>query len=351
MAVVIEALDSGGHRVSMQKFAADDVLVGRAYDCDYTVADPHVDPRHLRIHRPAGIPGASYRVTDEHTVNGTRIGRVLVRGESATIAPGEVLVIGRTRLRISDPSGEVAPALTLTGLDRFADWAGKSAVCIAALAGTGLVAALGAFQRSDASFKFSQLLDNLVAVFSVVIVVAGFWALIGRIGRRKANIRAHATIAGGVWMIAALWALLQDATLFNFNWSGAGNWAGPVSAGLITALGQYVHLSLATNLGATTRCGIAALIFAVTPGLSLYKSLERSEEFRSRVQHPVTLFPPGWHLGREIDSDTFVRKSEKSFRLADAEADKKAQAESPDTGAAEERPRHTDDPTDDSPVR
>ncbi len=91
---VIEGVDRGVHAIG------DRVAIGTAEGNDLRLTDPRVS----RFHVELGAAGASVRVRDLGSTNGTRLGAVMIeRGEIALGSlVGASLEIGATKLRISD---------------------------------------------------------------------------------------------------------------------------------------------------------------------------------------------------------------------------------------------------------
>lgn len=85
------------------------LYIGTAEDCDLRIVDdPYVSPRHAKVTRAVhrnpvnGCPGIS-EVIDLGSTNGTWVHRDGMRlrveaGSFITLRPGDVIVIGRTRL-------------------------------------------------------------------------------------------------------------------------------------------------------------------------------------------------------------------------------------------------------------
>lgn len=337
MGILVEFLDVGGHSLSVEKFDADEILIGRDFDCELSLPDPYADPRHCRIQLRTGP--SQFCVTDCNSRNGTRVGKRQLRAGDLDANSGVIITIGKTRLRLIDPALATLPALQLTRLDQFADGAGRTWVATCTMGAAALFAVGDSWVQSDASFQLSTALDTLVGVFAVIIVIAGFWGLIGRISRHKANIRAHASIAAAVWLTNGLASLLLDVLVFSFNGSA---WYGPGAAilsGTIAVIGQFVHLSVATGLGMGLRLAIAGLMFLVTPGIALYKSFEDRNAFYPIANYQTRIFPPGWLFGGTTDANTFLEKARDTFREADREVAERTLRDS-----EEEREQHPEPP-------
>ncbi len=71
------------------------VVLGRARECEVSIADPSVSRRHARVHV------GPLRLEDLGSANGTRVGvRKLQRGEVATLAPGDSFSVGEVTVLV-----------------------------------------------------------------------------------------------------------------------------------------------------------------------------------------------------------------------------------------------------------
>src|SRR5699024_10939198 len=117
MWIEVLARDGGVH--SRERIDAAEARVGRAFDNDVVVEDPHVAPHHLRIFR--GDDGELV-AEDLGSINGlyAEHGAARVPRLSLRNAPG--IRIGRTILRVHDAAHAVAPEKPLTPPRAHARW-------------------------------------------------------------------------------------------------------------------------------------------------------------------------------------------------------------------------------------
>ena len=115
----VEVLSRDGAVATRERIQSGEARIGRAFDNDVVVNDPHVAPHHLRVHR--GEDGALV-AEDLGSINGLyrehgagRLARLALAGE-----PG--IRIGLTTLRVHDASQPVAPEKPLTPPRAHARW-------------------------------------------------------------------------------------------------------------------------------------------------------------------------------------------------------------------------------------
>ena len=329
MSLVVELLDASGRAINTKLFSSKEISIGRDFSCDVIVTDPHADALHAKV----SLDPVSnvIQVQDCDSINGTQSGRIKLRGSSKQVPANTVITIGKTRLKLCNSNLPVPAAKPLTALDRWYDMADKTlfcGLCILLLCGIEL---FDTWAHSTADLQSSQLIENLGLVLLIVGMAAAFWSLIGRIAKRRLSFRAHLAIASiGLCLVALADPLLQFI-LYNINSSHAFFTASLISSGLITVVIQFFHLHLATNLGTKTRLAILAMVFALYPGISLYKAAEQESDFKPWPRYNGSLATPGWQFHSTVIPDQLVTRSDQVFVAARQQvAEKKAEQEKRD---------------------
>jgi len=95
MAVIIEVLGWGGRRRQYYQVDADQVSIGRGYDNDVVLPDPHISANHLRL----DASGDGWAITDLDSMNGLQVLKN-PSPDASVLASGSEIKVGRTRLRI-----------------------------------------------------------------------------------------------------------------------------------------------------------------------------------------------------------------------------------------------------------
>lgn len=318
MAVVVEVLDAGGHRHELQRVEGSELLVGRSFACDLVVADPHADPEHCRI----SLSGQSdtLEVADLNSLNGTRMRSRLLRGESKAVESGTVITVGKTRLRVSNPALAVPPAEPLSRLHFFVEWASKTTVMVSLLAVVGVITGFQTYYRTIGEFNATDVILGWLAQLGVFIAIVGFWSLLGRMSKRKANIKAHTSIASAGWIVGWAWGLALSAMEYNINGGYMEPYLSSLTAGFFTIAFQYLHMTIATRIKLVSRLVIVALLYAIGPVLMLYLDYEFREEFSRGVDYPVTIMPPAWFVAETQSTEGFMDSVASTFTAATAEA-------------------------------
>src|SRR5689334_4352524 len=116
----IDVLSRHGEVASRTRIAADEARVGRAFDNDVVLDDPHVAPHHVRIFRGEdGLLAAE----DLGTLNGLYSEHGARNEARLALAADPGIRIGRTVIRVHDAARAVEPERLLTPPRAHVRWA------------------------------------------------------------------------------------------------------------------------------------------------------------------------------------------------------------------------------------
>ncbi len=285
-------------------------LVGRGYDSQVILDDPHVAPRHVSI-EPAEDGG--FRVSDLQSLNGISLPPAAQRVAEAHVGPDDLVRLGRTQIRVRAPSYAVRPEAQL----RVAAPYRRPAAFVVAAAILLALTLWSAWIATTSRDEWAQILIPTVVTSVVVAVWISVWSLVGRIVGGRANFAAHGFVA-----CALLAASAAAGTIFEYLSFGFGErWldhAGTAVLAMLTVYMLYRHLRL--NSRATraklgfVACGIVAAGFGVFVGLQRAGEtrFEGVQRYDHALKSPAFLWIPG------VTPEAFLAEGQKLRHKADA---------------------------------
>lgn len=307
----VEELDRDGAVLRRHAIARLPARIGRAYDNDVIVDDPHVAAHHLEIR---GGEGGALEAVDLGSINGTyridrggRIATTPIRGD-------DVFRIGQTQLRIRLPGQAVPPELPL----RHRAWdrhPGVLAGSAAAFAGYWAWNAFLSTSDTDLSVVYSWPISISLAV----LVWASIWSLICRTLTGHGNFVAHGIVAFAGTLVLFSTASLTEYIDFAFDLDHQGLAWTILAAGIFAAM-LYRHLQLTIRLPVPllvlTVTVLATLLFG---GLEGYATIRNSN--RPGLQHYDRAIKPGAFLfARGVAPGQFIEQAEKLKTGVDRDA-------------------------------
>jgi hypothetical protein len=308
----IEVLSRGGDVATRERIDHDEARVGRAFDNDVVIDDPHVAPHHLRIYR--GEDGELV-AEDLGTMNGLYPEHGAHRAPRLALAREPGIRIGRTILRVHDAAHPVAPEKILTPPRAHATWAGGL--------GAGLLLMLLALQwlNLTAQPSANAIFLPLLGFITVLTLWTGLWAVLSRVFFGQARFALQLRIAVTACIALVLWDYFTESASFAFAWRDMSEYAG-LGAWAVLGAACYGHLHA---IGPRHMRAAMGLVVALIVAGALLQYFGRSET-RKLIGQRATLGdlrPPSFRLQPLASADEFFRKAEG----AKAKVDKARQKE------------------------
>jgi len=316
----VEVLSRQGDVAVRERIEREEARIGRAFDNDVVIDDPHVAPHHLRVYR--GEDGELV-AEDLGTVNGLYAEHAAERVPRISLATEPVIRIGRTTLRVHDGAHAVAPEKALTPPRMHARWAlGLGGALFASIL---LVNWLALTTEPSAR----TLVLPLIALATVLAVWTGVWALISRIFAGQSLFMLHLRIALTASLALVIWDQIAHTTAFALAWREMSEYSG-LGAWALLAATCYAHLHA---IGPRHMRAAVMLVGALIVAGAAVQYFDRWEQ-RAEVGQRATLGelrPPIFRVVPLASTDDFLKRTDTVKQRVDQARTK----EPPSTSATE----------------
>jgi hypothetical protein len=287
------------------------VLIGRGYDADVIVDDPHVAANHLQIRR---ADDGGLEAVDLGSLNGTtRVGEV-TRIHITPITADDVFRIGRTQVRVrvsGDPVTSELPIQQRTWDRHPGVFAGAAFLLAAFLAWGNYVSTV------DTDSTSIVLLPTIASIG--VLLWTGTWSLVCRTLSGNSNFWAHGIVAFLGCAFFVIVDTLTDYLDFSFDLDGfAPVWAVIVTATLTGIM--YRHLRLTVRASPQVIGALAVTVAAVfVGGIAGYRTV-RDANKPGLQAYDKAVKPSAFLFANGVAPEQFVGMSEKLKARVDTEA-------------------------------
>lgn len=320
MAIVVEIISRGGVVMSSQVFRQSVVRIGRAFDCDIVLHDPHVDAHHLQLQRDEQT--SALTCADLQTLNGSWAmkmstkGHILSRTKKITgslpFFSGQVFQIGKTFLRIYDSAHHLTPTLPLSPWEEVAHALGHWWVYMTLLFLYVALQVWNGYVSNPLAEQLSQ--DILRAGYPLLggFVYAGIFAFLGKNYKHDPKLSSHFAVAIGALLAISCIHFVAPYVAYFFR---AGQVQGAVSDLCVAAVifgGGYISLSLATPLKYMARA-IGASVVPAALIITLLINQLASADFKSYANYDRTLVSPAWQYRGETTVVDFMAEVDKLY--------------------------------------
>lgn len=326
---LIERLDRDGHVAQSVPVHRWPVSIGRSFEADVVLDDPHLAAVHAHLDEVDG----ELRLSLGHTINGAVVGsRHLQAGERIILEPAQAWRLGGVRMRVRRASDPLAPEqplarhLVLSAINPVtATWSALAMLTIAVVLWTLGEQWLG----SDPGAPVNTYLSGVL----MMLVVAGgwslFWALGSKLFQGRLQYLVHLKLAMGYGLIWSAVVVLLPMLGFVTGWDVLSRTGDGVGAVVLCML-VWSHLGLILP---GHRQGLAAgmaALYLTALGLNLWINEQRIGRVFSEM-YASTLLPPGWRLAHtqpttKLVDDAGSLKAKLDALAKDEDADEPADA-------------------------
>ena len=311
MAVVIEVLGWAGK--SRQQFRVESNLIniGRSYENDVVLADPHISPQHLRLH----ATDQGWTIEDLDSLNGVQV--VCKQGDIENVfASGSEIKIGRTRLRIVATDHVVEQTKLLHRLELESSRLNQLAIWLPLFIAVIITETAALYANTAVEWEWKNALPMLLSAQIVILVGALFWALVGRLIRHESHLLGQYSLlllatllfSAGDWLLLIL--------NYNFNLAIFSDPMQRLLPLLIVFILFSANLALATNLSARSRWLGSGCFAGLLASISLVVEMQRWGEFSPLPDYSSTLQPPALLLVSGGSADEFLSKTDELFAIS-----------------------------------
>ena len=351
---VIDILDRDGQVRQTVPVHAWPLRVGRAFDNDLVLSDPHVAAHHFVIDRDPNIEGAHELQVGE-TRNGVSCDSKRLRsGERCTLAltspvNGSVsadasadtnaaagewteLMLGRTRLRLRLPGHALPPEVPLAPSTPLTRRVGPTVIAVLALLAAQV---FSTYLDVDPDSLVRAVGSMLMTSLTGAVVWCGAWALLSKTFTRQARFGWHLR----VFVFASIALLLVNSApavlAFAFSWPWMSDFSF-IGTFVVGAVAVYFHLLAVEPARHHLLRWVAGVGALVGIGLMLWLNVQRTDLYGDEL-YMNHIYPPALRLATPVAADRFVNGLTALKPLLDKKAQEPARGDSgPGEGEPEE---------------
>ena len=316
MEIIIEEITRAHKLIARHKFMQNDVNIGRGYDNDIIMADPHICAQHLSLN----FNGEHWLLNDEGSINGSFYDDEFSKTKSAVhqhiVRSGQVFMIGKSLVRIVFPDHPVpesisfSPFENILTLTRHPVFLAINILLFASV--TGWLFNL----HNPVEVNFTQLLVPAIGM----TLLFGLWpigvALVSHLTKHDARFWGQLGICFVFYNLMWLSDFIENITSFNAS-----------SQSILSVLATFLPIVLAFclfwlncqigfHMSTRRRTVIASCMTLLLFGGSFLIQLSKKPEFSIRPAFNTTLMAPSYLFTHSNNVQGFLESSKTLFNDA-----------------------------------
>lgn len=318
MELIIEQLTRGHKLIGCHKFAQQNISIGRAYDNDLIISDPHVCPLHLNIH----FDGEHWIIHDDNSVNGSYVENSKQNVQHHVVKSGDIINFGKSSIRLLFPSHPVAQSVPFSPFEQLVNVARHPAVMAANSIVFLMIILWGIYVNKPIEVNIYQLTAPALAIFIGFSMWPALVALISHFTKNEARVLHQFGICFVFFNL--MWLSDTFESIIYFNTS-----ANMSITNIITVIPIALAFSMfwlncyiGFHMTATRRFIAAASLTLLLFGGSSLVQMSKQPEFSPMPNYDATLMTPTFLFTTSSSVDSFLRDSERLFEQTKKAAEK-----------------------------
>ena len=310
MAVILELVNRGRRVIQRYKMNAAVIRIGRAYDNDIILDEPHVSPHHAELRLDES---GQWFIHDLNSTNGIRYEFGKPIRAPRIVSSGEVFSLGRAHLRLMSIQHPIPDTVPLTKIESLLVVLSNLWVVVGLTLLMVSWFALRAYMEASAQSANSEIIQQVLMALLVVLVWAGLWGFFGRVLRHEARFLTQLSVvflcAVGLTLVEYLGSLVG----YNFLSLTAENVIVYAGEWFLFGALFYLNLMIATHLRPIISMISGATLAALILCVPLLFHVFDEDNFSHRPNYVEVLRPPILKFTGSMDRSDFFERAPEIF--------------------------------------
>ena len=316
MELIIEEINRGHKLIGRQRFSQATINIGRGYQSDVILSDPHVCSDHLTIE----FDGEHWLIKDNNSVNGSFLGEGKKLAHGHKLSSGDIITLGKSQIRVVFPHHPVTETVTLSPFEDLINLAKHPAALMINICLFAMITGWMIYLSNPREVNFTQLLVPTVGTTLMLAIWPALVALVSHLTKHDARVFTQVGICFAFFNLSLLSDFIESIVKFNTS-------SHVPFAALVTVLPIAISFCLfwlncyvGFHMSKKKRVVVAATLTTLLFGGSFLIQMSKQPEFTAKPRFDATLMTPNFLFTAPNSVDAFIEDSSKLFEKADSEA-------------------------------
>jgi hypothetical protein len=300
---IVEVLGRDGAILHRERLFTLPAVIGRGFDADLMLDDPHVAGHHLRLEADEA---GGFMLTDLGTHNGFSLPARHHRSQvgATAITNGETIRLGHSQIRIWRIDSAVSPEVPSRNAWNPRIWLSSVVWFIVA---TGLMGTFTWIEATGAN-RDGAVSMRIMLTAALIVVWSGLWWISSRASDRAGAYLAHLAVAASMVCLIILGQVATSTLFFSFDLHRYGlEHASDVVLGACLAAGVYHHLRLVSRKSRPVLVALSLVLVSVLLVPANYISSQSDLEKSGQLEMPATIRPPWMRVAQGVSPEEFLK--------------------------------------------
>jgi len=318
MEIIIEEISKGHKLIGRHKFSQRSVTLGRGYQSDIIIADPHVCADHLTFN----FDGEHWYVTDTDSINGSFLENSKHVVKQQIVNSGDVISLGKSQIRVFFPNHPVEATATFSPFENLINIARHPATIAFSIALFAFVTGYIFYLNNGKEVTFTQLLIPAISMTLMFALWPAAISVVSHLTKHDARITSQLGICFIFFNLMWVSDVIERFVQFNVSSQWPLMWLiAIVPVGLTFCL-FWFNCSIGFHTSKRRRVAVSVGLTVLLFGGSELIQLSKKPEFNPRPQYNAILMTPNFNITASSSVDEFVEDSAELFKNTTLAIDK-----------------------------
>ncbi|NQZ79984.1 MAG: FHA domain-containing protein [Colwellia sp.] len=309
MEIIIEEISRAHKLLGRHKFLKQNVSIGRGYQNDIIVTDPHVCAEHLHLN----FDGEHWIVSDQDSINGSYLDDSKINADQHIIKSGDILTLGKSQVRIVFPNHPVEASVSFSPFENLINIARNPLVLAASIALFAIITGWIFYLNNPLKVTFTQLLVPAISMTLLFAVWPGAIAVISLLTKHDTRVMSQLGVCFAFFNLMWISDVIERFVHFNTSASFPFIWLlALIPIGLAFCL-FWFNCNIGFHMSERRRIVVASCLTVLLFGGSFLIQLSKKPEFNPRPKYDATLMTPAFMIVSGNSIEEFVEDSSKLF--------------------------------------
>ena len=317
MEIIIEEISHGHKLLGRHKFASSNITIGRGYDNDIIISDPHVCADHLQLH----FNGEHWLVNDQGSINGSYLEDSKENVIQHQVRSGDIITIGKSQVRFVFPNHPVEASIAISPFESLINLARHPVALALSMSLFALIAGWIINLNNANEVSLTQMLVPTIGLtLGFALWPAGI-ALVSHLTKHDARFWTQVGISFIFFNLMWLSDILENIVHFNTSSNFSMLWTISIIPLVLAFCLFWLNCYVGFHMTLRRRNLVSLSLIVLLFGGSFLIQMSKQPEFNPRPQFDTTIMSPVFLFAPSSNVESFVSDSTKLFEKVSKQAE------------------------------
>ena len=315
--IVVEQINRGKKLICRDRFESDSVEIGRSYQNDIIIDDPHICPEHLNME----FDGEHWVVHDQDSLNGSFLDESKQSADKHILHSGDIISIGKSQLRIVFPDHPVSATVKFSPFESLIERTRKPVSLVFSLAIFTLMSGYLLYLGKQTEVTFTQVFVPAIGMTLGFSLWPAIISLISHLTKNDARYWSQIGISFLIFNFFWFSDIIEYVLHFNLSSAWPVSWITSLLPITLAFCLFWLNCYIGFHMSGKKRVIISASLCLLIFGGTYLVSLSNKPDFRDRPTYDATIMTPNFLIAPSTPANEFIENAKQVFEKADKKKD------------------------------